>query len=144
MTDYEMLSKALELSRKAHDGQEDKAGEPYIFHLVMVALQCETAEEKVVALLHDSVEDNGLSFEDISAAGFSQDIIDSICLLTHDWNECGYEEYVERLAKSGNKIAINVKIADLTHNTDLSRLGGEKPYSYDKYVKALERLRDAL
>jgi len=101
-------------------------------------------EEKVVALLHDSVEDNGLSFDDISAAGFSQDIIDSICLLTHDWNECGYEEYVERLAKSGNKIAINVKIADLTHNTDLSRLGGEKPYSYDKYVKALERLRDAL
>jgi len=141
MTDYEMLSKALELARKAHDGQEDKAGEPYIFHPVMVALQCETAEEKAVALLHDSVEDNGLSFDDISAAGFSQDIIDSVRLLTHDRNECGYEEYIERLAESGNKTAINVKIADLTHNSDLNRLGGVKPHKYDKYVKALERLR---
>ncbi len=140
MNDYEMLSKALELARRAHEGQKDKAGEPYIFHPVTVALLCETVEEKVVALLHDTVEDSELGLEDIAAAGFSQDIMDAIRLLTHDPDECSYEEYVERLAKSGNKTAINVKIADLTHNSDISRMGGKKTRKYDKYIWALDLL----
>ncbi len=95
-----------------------------------------------MALLHDSVEDNGLTFDDIREVGFSEEIIDSIRLLTHDWDKCGYEEYIRHLADSGNRTAINVKIADLTHNTDLSRLGGQKPYSYDKYIRALKCLEN--
>lgn len=146
MNDYEMLSKAFKLSCRAHETQRDKAGQPYIYHPVMVALQCDTVEEKVVALLHDSVEDKGLTFDDIRESGFSEDIIDSVRLLTHEFPKDDeydrhYREYIKALYESGDQTAINVKIADLTHNTDLSRLGGRKSSGYDRYIWAIEYLK---
>ena len=141
MTDYEMLKKARAFARKAHGNETDKAGELYIIHPVTVALLCSSTDEKVVALLHDVVEDTEYTFDDIQKEGFPERIVESLKYLTHDWDECGYEEYVDRLAKSGDMTAIRVKIADLTHNTDTSRLEGKKPFSYDKYVAALEKLK---
>lgn len=143
MTEYEMISKALGIAQNMHQGMVDKAGKEYIFHPVMVALQCRTAEEKCAALLHDTVEDTELTLDDIASFGFPESVVQAVGLLTHVSDPSDpddYMHYVQRIAESGSTIAVNVKIADLTHNTDLSRMNGAKTKKYETYVKALQYL----
>ena len=115
---------AMNLAYKAHHGQFDKSGVPYIYHPIFVA-SCMTDELSViVALLHDTVEDTSLSFADIRNAGFSDDVIEPLKLLTRDFN-MSYMDYIRNL--KGNDIARRVKIADLQHNSDLRRLSLATP-----------------
>lgn len=148
MTDYTLIKNALELAKEAHAGQTDKAGVDYIFHPITVALLCQSAKEKAVALLHDTLEDcaDRVSYE-MLAARFGTEIADAVRLLTNDGSKGSYLEYVQSVKDSGNELAIAVKRADLITNMDLGRL--ECPTEKDiqrveqKYRPALEIIDSA-
>lgn len=134
MSNYEL---ALKIATEAHKGQVDKAGVPYINHPLTVASLVDTEEEKIVALLHDTIEDTNITEQDLLNYGFSNKIIEAVKLLTHNKN-VPYMVYVAKI--KDNELARKVKIADLTHNSDLSRLKEitEKDKKrYEKYQKAL-------
>ena len=131
--------RAMNIAYSAHMGQFDKAGVPYIFHPVHLAEQMDTEEECIVALLHDVVEDTEVTFEDLEKE-FSKTIIDAIRLLTHD-KSVDYMEYVKNL--KSNTIARKVKLADLRHNSDSTRLikiTDKDIERINKYKRAIELL----
>jgi len=136
----EDVKKALTLSFEAHKDQKDKSGIPYVYHPFHLAEQMDTEEEVIVALLHDVVEDTDYTLEDIKAQGFGDEIIEALRLMTHD-KSVPYLKYVEKIKT--NPIATAVKIADLKHNSDLTRLDdvtGKDIERVQKYSKALEIL----
>lgn len=114
-----VTKKALLLCFQAHKDQTDKSGLPYVFHPFHLAEQMETEETTAVALLHDVVEDTPYTLEDLKNMGFDQAILDALALLTHD-DDTDYMDYVRAIRT--NPIARAVKLADLRHNSDLSRL----------------------
>ena len=137
----EATKKALKLCFEAHKNQVDKSGLPYVFHPFHLAEQMKDENTTVVALLHDVVEDTEYTIQDLKNMGFEEEVIEAISMLTHD-DEVPYEEYVSNL--KSNPIASAVKLADLMHNSDLSRL--EKVTEKDlkrveKYKKAMEILK---
>lgn len=137
----EMTKKALKLSFEAHKEQKDKGGLPYVYHPFHLAEQMKSEEAVVVALLHDVVEDTDRSLDDIRALGFPERVIDALALLTHD-KATPYFDYVARVKT--NPIARAVKLADLEHNADLSRLDkvDEKDKARaEKYRQAIAILR---
>ena len=115
----ELTKKAMKIAFDAHKEQVDKSGIPYIYHPVHLAEQMNTENEICVALLHDTVEDCDITFEDLIEAGFPDEVITALKLMTHD-ERVPYMEYVEKIRN--NPIAKAVKLADLRHNSDLSRL----------------------
>ena len=131
--------RAMNIAYSAHMGQFDKAGVPYIFHPIHLAEQMDTEEECIVALLHDVVEDTEVTFEDLEKE-FSKTIIDAIRLLTRD-KSVDYMEYVKNL--KSNTIARKVKLADLRHNSDPTRLikiTDKDIERINKYKRAIELL----
>lgn len=137
-----LTKKAMKLCFNAHKEQTDKSGLPYVFHPFHLAEQMTDETTTVAALLHDVVEDTDYTLDDLKKMGFGENIVDALALLTHD-NSVPYLEYVERI--KSNPIARAVKIADLTHNSDLSRLEtvDEKALErVEKYKKALKILTD--
>lgn len=133
--------KAMKIAYKAHDGQVDKSGVPYIFHPIHLAEQMDTEEECIVALLHDVVEDTNLTFENLKIE-FSPKVIDALKLLTHD-KTVDYMEYVKTI--KNNSIARKVKLADLKHNSDKTRLlsiTSKDIERYSKYQKAIQILSE--
>jgi (p)ppGpp synthase/HD superfamily hydrolase len=114
-----MTKKAMKLAYEAHQGQTDKNGMPYIFHPVHLAEQMTDENTTVCALLHDVVEDTPYTLADLRAMGFPPEVIDALTLLTHD-KSVPYMDYVRKIKT--NRIASAVKLADLRHNSDLSRL----------------------
>lgn len=142
MTEYEMLKKALDICLNKHSGQVDKSGKEYFIHPVTVALLCDTTKEKIVALLHDVIEDTDYTFTDLKNDGFSQEIIDAIRAVTKN-DDITYQEYISNI--KNNPIARKVKLNDLKHNSDLSRL--ENPTDQDlkrtkKYLESIHFLEN--
>ncbi len=138
-----MTKKALKICFEAHKEQVDKSGMPYVFHPFHLAEQMETEDAVIVALLHDVVEDTEYTLDDIKSMGFPDGVIDALSLLTHD-ETVPYMDYVKKI--KNNPIAKAVKLADLKHNSDLSRLSvvTEKDYTRaDKYKKAISLLGDS-
>lgn len=138
----ENTKKALKLCFEAHKNQTDKSGMPYVFHPFHLAEQMKTEETTIVALLHDVVEDTYYTIEDLVAMGFSKAVTDAIALMTHD-DDIEYMDYVRAI--KDNPIAKAVKLADLNHNSDLSRLDvvDEKALKRrEKYLKAIELLEN--
>lgn len=134
--------KALKLCFEAHKKQVDKSGMPYVFHPFHLAEQMQTEETTVVALLHDLVEDTDYTIEDLKSMGFDKNITDAIALMTHA-DDVPYMDYVREIKK--NPIAKVVKLADLKHNSDLTRLDviDEKALSRrEKYLKAIALLEE--
>jgi len=132
--------KALKLCFEAHRDQVDKSGMPYVFHPFHLAEQMTDEVSTTVALLHDVVEDSDCALDDLREMGFCEEVIDAVALMTHD-PEVPYMEYVSQIAK--NPVARAVKIADLKHNSDLSRLDSvdEKILKRrEKYLQALALL----
>jgi hypothetical protein len=132
--------KAYEIAKKAHLGQVDKAGEDYIKHPEKVASFVKTDEEKAVAYLHDVIEDTELTLEDLSEYGFSKEVIEAVDIITKKRGE-DYQSYLNSVKK--NKLARAVKLADLRHNSDLTRLikVTEKDIKRkEKYQKAIDFL----
>lgn len=132
--------KAMQLAYSAHHGQLDRSGVPYIFHPLHLAEQMKTENEIVVALLHDVVEDTSITLTDLEKLGFSSEVIEAVRLLTHD-KSMPYMDYINALKE--NPIARVVKLADLRHNSDLTRLKDESEKTRErlrKYAAALEIL----
>ncbi|WP_434687304.1 HD domain-containing protein [Pseudanabaena minima] len=141
MKDFEtLLALAIAIANQAHAGQLDKAGKPYISHPLTVMAQMDTLESKIVAVLHDAIEDSDLKIEDLVKQGFPEFITDAIAAITKLDGE-PYEDYILRV--KSNEIARKVKIADLTHNMDISRIANptEKDFQrLEKYQKVLQEL----
>lgn len=117
------IEDALRIAIEAHEGQKDLDGNPVILHPMTVAIAGRNREEQIAGLLHDVVEDSGITFEELIRRGVDENIVDALRLLTHDKNKMTYEEYVEQIASSGNDIAIHVKYNDLCHNLQRGRAG---------------------
>lgn len=132
--------KAMKLCYEAHKDQVDKSGLPYVFHPAHVAEQMTDEATTIVALLHDVVEDTDYTLEDLAAEGFGKEILEAVALMTHE-DDVPYLDYVEKL--KDNPIARAVKLADLAHNSDLSRIGEvdeETRQRLEKYKKAIALL----
>ena len=117
------IDKAIELASKAHAADYDLDGNPTILHPLAVGMMGKTDTERIVGFLHDVVEDTKYSFDDLIEEGFSEEVISTLRLLTHD-KQTPYMEYVENICKSGNRAALNVKMNDLRHNIARGREGG--------------------
>lgn len=135
-----LIELAKFVATKTHEGQTDKAGVDYIEHPIKVASLVDGENEKVCALLHDVMEDTEFP-ESALRILFGDEIVDTLLLLTHCDGE-SYEEYIEKISES--ELATKVKIADLTHNSDLTRLKEitEKDLKrYEKYQRSIEYLK---
>jgi (p)ppGpp synthase/HD superfamily hydrolase len=110
---------ALQIAARAHEGQKDKEGLPYILHPLRVMALVDGAEAQIVAVLHDVVEDTAVTLEELRAAGFSEALLEAVRCVTHARHE-PYADYVIRC--KANAIARQVKIADLQDNSRLSRM----------------------
>ena len=119
----ENIKKAILIMYDAHKDDLDKSGYPYVFHPFYLATQMDDEASTIVALLHDVIEDHGdkYTFSYLKEVGFSDEVIDALKLLTHD-PIVPYMDYVKKIKE--NEIARKVKLADLLHNSDLSRCNG--------------------
>ena len=132
----------MKLCFRAHKEQTDKSGIPYVFHPIHLAEQMGDEDTAVVALLHDVVEDTDYTLEDLRAMGFNQNVIEAIRLMTHA-EGVPYLDYVAKIKE--NPIARAVKLADLAHNSDLTRLDivDEKALArVEKYARARKLLEE--
>ncbi|MBI3899003.1 MAG: GTP pyrophosphokinase [Gammaproteobacteria bacterium] len=114
-----LLEAALQLALVAHKGQKDKAGQPYILHPLRLMLKLQHENERIVALLHDVVEDSNISLDDLRRHGFSDDLVAAVDCLSRKSGE-SYDDFIQRISNS--PLAIKVKIEDLKDNLDLTRL----------------------
>lgn len=138
----EMTKKAIRLMFDLHKEQTDKSGLPYVFHPWHVAESMDDEIAATVALLHDAVEDTDLTLEDVREAGFPEEVVVALGCMTHD-DSVDYMDYVRALAP--NAVARKVKLADLRHNADITRLDAptEKDLARrEKYLKAIELLEN--
>ena len=139
-----MLDKAIAIAAQAHLGQIDRQGAPYVLHPLRMMFRLQSEAEKIVAVLHDVVEDNpDWDFDRLRQEGFSEEIIEAVDHVTRRDEET-YEEFVERSAQ--NALARRVKLADLEDNMDIKRLNAlsDKDHTrLDRYHRAWLRLSDA-
>lgn len=133
----EMTKKALRLSFEAHKDQVDKSGMPYVYHPFHLAEQMDTEETVTVALLHDVVEDTDHTIQDLVEMGFPKPVTDALALMTHD-EAVPYMDYVAKI--KNDPIARAVKLADLRHNSDISRL----EVIDDKVLRRVQKYRAAM
>lgn len=139
--DNTMLEKAAQLMIEMHKGQTDKAVQPYFLHPMRVALNCETADQKIVAFLHDILEDTPMTPDNLKDLGFSAEIIDAIKSVTRTEGE-SYDEFIARC--SLNPIGRYVKIRDLEDNLNVTRLteiDSASANRINRYLRALRFLK---
>lgn len=127
------LERAIEIATEAHRGQFDKAGNDYIQHPLRVMAAGKTTDEKIVGVLHDVVEDTDWTFERLASEGFSSEVIEALRCVTKLSESEPYDKFIARVKTS--KLAVAVKINNLTDNMDIRRL----PYLSDKDVKRLKK-----
>lgn len=127
-----MLDKAIAIAVAAHAGQKDRYGSPYILHPMRLMMKGVSEEEMIIAVLHDVVEDTDWTFEGLKAEGFSQNIIEALDCLTRRDDET-YDAYIERSA--ANKLARNIKLADLEDNMDIKRMITFDMDSFERLTK---------
>ena len=138
----EMTKKALKLCFEAHKEQTDKSGMPYVFHPFHLAEQMTTEDTVVTALLHDVIEDTPYTLEDLAAMGFGETVLSALRLLTHG-EDVDYMTYVRAIKE--NPVARAVKLADLRHNSDPTRVDtpDERMLArWEKYRQAMAILQD--
>lgn len=138
-----MTKIALKLCFEAHKDQIDKSGMPYVFHPFHLAEQMADENTTIVALLHDVIEDTEYTLDDLRKFGFAEDVLSAISLMTHA-DDVPYMEYVVKIKT--NSIAKAVKLADLKHNSDMSRLDRITQIDEErakKYKQAIELLENS-
>jgi (p)ppGpp synthase/HD superfamily hydrolase len=135
------LEEAIALAAQAHRGQVDKAGQPYVLHLLRVMFRVETEPERIVAVLHDLVEDTSYTFDDLRALGYPAEIVEALDRVTRRPEE-SYEEFVERAA--ANPVSRRVKLADLEDNMDIRRYTTLTEHDLERlqrYLRAWQRIK---
>ena len=133
----DLTKKALKLCFEAHKNQVDKTDMPYVFHPFHLAECMDDEISTVCALLHDVIEDTDYTFDDLRGMGFPEEVIEALTLLTHD-PAVPYMDYVKIIAT--NPTAKKVKIADLKHNSDLTRMNEIDEYA----IRRTKKYKDAL
>lgn len=134
-----LTMKAMKIAYEAHCGQVDKAGVPYIFHPFHLAEQMEDEVTVCVALLHDVIEDTAVTMEQL-AGEFPKEVTEALTLLTH----CEDDEYFDYVrAIKANPTAKTVKLADIAHNSDESRLAGAPSVSEEQKLRWREKYKKA-
>jgi (p)ppGpp synthase/HD superfamily hydrolase len=139
------LEKAIGIAVKAHHGQVDKYGAPYIGHVMRVMNGGRTVEEKICGVLHDVVEDTDWTFEQLAAEGFSPVIIEALRCVTKLSEDEDYDHFVQRTLQ--NRLACLVKLNDLTDNMDIKRVSevtAKDIPRLNKYLKAYRTISSAL
>jgi len=150
MSEYDI---ALQIATKAHKGQEDKNGVDYIQHPLAVSALCNSPRAKIAALLHDVVEDTDITLDDLRVAGIGEDVVEAVDCLTKRVLGCAcfnqvesLDNYLERVAS--NDIAVEVKFADMRHNSDMTRWLADKQdeakKNFDKYAQREKMLTEII
>ena len=143
----DLLLKTLELVIKLFEGKTDKAGSPYYNHLLKVYANVDNYDEKIIALLHDVVEDTEVTFDDLKVYGYPENILEALRVLTKKKGEY-YPDYIERIIDSNNIQALNVKLADLKHNVDINRIENPTINDYERinkrYIPAINKIQNKL
>lgn len=139
-----LLEKSIIIATKAHSGQFDKGGSPYILHPLRVMLSLDNAEDRIVGILHDVLEDTSITLQHLEDNGFlgEIEILDALVSITRKSNE-SYKDFILRVKL--NPIALRVKLADLRDNMNISRINNptEKDFArIEKYKKAYKLLTD--
>ena len=134
------LEQAISLAAKQHEGQVDKANAPYILHPLRVMLNVPTIQHKIVAVLHDILEDTETTIEDLYQFGFQEHLIDAIVALTKKQGETRLEA-AQRARQ--NPIARVVKLADINDNMDLSRISSPTSKDFER-LNEYKQVRDIL
>lgn len=132
-----LLELALSIATEAHRGQFDKVGIDYIEHPIFIASQVDSEEEKAVALLHDVIEDSPVTAEELLNAGLPETVVTAVQILSKKKGQ-DYQTYLKTV--KSNPLARAVKLADLKHNSDLSRL----ETITDKDLEGLEKYKKAI
>ena len=138
----ELYDGALQIAIQAHRGQKDKSSRDYVMHPIRVAEHCKNPKAKIVALLHDTIEDTEVTVDYLREQGFPEEIISGVLSVTKREGE-DYESFVARAAE--NPIGREVKIADLEDNMDIRRLEvltDEDVIRLRKYLKAWQYLNN--
>lgn len=144
-----LIYKALELSLELFKDDTDKGGFPYILHLLYVYKNVYGKDEKVVSLLHDVLEDKDVTKEELLEIGFPSKIVNDVSVLTRV-KDLSYNDYIDSIIKNGSKEALEVKLADLKNNIDLTRIKNPTVKDYERvekrympsYEKILNRLKE--
>ena len=131
------LDRAIQIAVRAHSGQIDKGGAPYILHPLRLMFEMNTTVEQIVAVLHDVVEDSQWTLESLRDEGFSEEALAAVDCLTHKKGET-YKDFIERVRT--NALARDVKIADLADNLDVSRI----PELTDTDFQRVKKYQEAL
>ncbi|HIU40474.1 MAG TPA: GTP pyrophosphokinase [Candidatus Aphodocola excrementigallinarum] len=143
----DLIYKALELSTILFKGSVDKGGYPYVLHLLYVYSNVDTKEEKVIALLHDVMEDKKVTKEELLDIGFPLKIVNDLAVLTRV-KPMEYTDYIDNIIKNGSKEALNVKLADLENNIDLTRIKNPSVKDYERverrYIPSHEKILNRL
>ncbi len=134
----DLTKKALKISFAAHKNQVDIGGLPYVYHPYHLAEQMDDEYSVCVALLHDVVEDAGVTLDKLEACGFPDDVVDAIDVLTRNKN-VPYLEYITIIKR--NELARKVKLADLKHNSDLSRIDHFNEHTFERIARYNEALK---
>ena len=132
MTNMATVEDAVSIAARAHRGQKDKAGAPYLLHPLRMMLRMDTEAAMMAAVLHDVVEDTEWTLERLREAGFSDEVLEAVDCLTHREGE-SYEQFVERVRT--NPIARQVKIADLEDNMNVRRINQLGPRDLERLEK---------
>jgi (p)ppGpp synthase/HD superfamily hydrolase len=134
------LAHAIRIAAEAHEGQTDKAGQPYILHVLRVMFGCTSPEAQVAAALHDMVEDTDWTLDDLRREGFTETVVQTVDALTRREGE-EYFEFAQRAAAT--PLGREVKRADLLDNMDIRRIANPSEKDWDRlkrYRKALDMI----
>lgn len=141
------IYKALELAMILFKNDTDKGGHPYAIHLSYIYSHVDTIEQKIIALLHDVIEYNKATKEELLDIGFSKKIVDDVAVLSRG-KKVTYNSYIDKLLKEASFDALHVKMADLENNMDLTRIKNPTVDDYERvekrYTPAYEKIRNKL
>ena len=133
----DLTYKSLEIITKLFNDKVDKGGFPYVVHLLKVYEGVNNYIEKICALLHDVIEDTNVTYNDLKDIGYNKEVIDILKVLTKKKGE-DYRDYIDRIIKSNNLHAINIKLSDLRHNMDITRIKNPTGNDYERISKRYE------
>ena len=129
-----LIYKALEIVTTLFENDTDKGGHPYMLHIMYVYKHVSSLDEKVIALLHDVIEDKDVSKEDLLEVGFPSFIVDDVVMLTRV-KPTDYKDYIDNIIKNGSIRALHVKLADVENNLDISRIKNPSMSDYERLEK---------
>ena len=133
----DLIYKSLEIVTRLFNEKCDKGGQPYVIHLLKVYSGVSSYLEKVCSLLHDVIEDTDVSYHDLEEVGYNSDVINILEILTKVKGE-DYRKYIDRIIESDNIHAMNIKLSDLRHNMDISRIKNPTTNDYERVSKRYE------